>query len=349
MIEIRDSRPSTLPPVALGLFIMATSWYLLRELTPLLRPLLLAIFLCYVILPAYHAVRRQLPGHLSILVLAAGTMLLLYACVWVVQDNVVALREELPRLTERARSIIKWGRGFINENLQWLAPPADQEAHIDEQRVAQLRDSIAPILNVGANMLAEAGLVAIYVLFLLLDVARWPNRLRTAFHKDQGEYALDLVRKINSSIVGYFRVQVLASLMAGIGATLIMYATNTSFPVLWGLLNFFGNFIPYLGSIVGYSVPVVFGFLDHDGGPEPYIAAALMLVLHLTLAYVVVPFMTGKAVGLSPLVILISLAFWGLCWGVPGMILAIPLTVIVKIIFDNIPFTQPLAVMLGDE
>jgi AI-2 transport protein TqsA len=349
MTESAERKYPGVPPVTLGLVIGATSWYLLRELTPLLRPLLLAVFLCYVIIPCYHAVRSKFPGPLAIAVMAGGAALVLYLLTLVVQDNVHALQEELPRLTERAKMLIALSRNFINENLPWLAPSAEEAARMDEQRVARLRDSLTPVLNFGANLVVEAGLVAVYVMFLLLDVRRWPGRLRKAFHRDQGENVLGVVGRVNASIISYFRVQVVVSLMVGIGVTLIMWGTHTSFPVLWGLLNFLGNFIPYLGSVVGYTVPVVFGFLDHESGWEPVVAAILMLALHLTLAYVVVPLMTGRAVGLSPLVILISLAFWGLCWGVIGMILAVPLTVIVKIILDNMPFTQPLAIMLGDE
>lgn len=349
MIDSAEHKTPAIPPVATALIIGATGWYLLHELAPILRPLLLAVFLCYIILPAYHGLRSKFPGHLAVVLLAGGTMLVLYLVVLVVQDNVVALREDLPRLTNRAKSIIVRGREFVNESLPWLAPTAEEMSRADEQRVANLRDSLTPWLNFGANLLVEAGLVAVYMMFLLLDAARWPNRLRTAFHKDQGENVLGVVGKINASIASYFRIQVVVSLAIGIGVTFIMAGTGTSFPVLWGLLNFFGNFIPYLGSIVGYSVPVLFCFLDHEIGWAPVVAAILMLILHLSLAYVVVPMMTGKAVGLSPLVVLIALAFWGLCWGVAGMVLAVPLTVIVKIVLDNIPYTQPLAVMLGEE
>jgi AI-2 transport protein TqsA len=349
MTEIVDRKNPVLPPVALGLIIGAAGWYLLRELTPLLRPLLLAIFLCYVIIPSYLRIRSRFPGPMAIAVMAGGAALIVYLLSLVVYDNVLAFQEQLPRLTERAKNLIAEGRAFMKENLPWLVPSAEDAARMDEARVARLRDSLAPALNFGANLVAEAALVAVYVIFLLIDVRRWPNRLRKAFHRDQGENVLGVVGRVNAAIISYFRVQVIVSLLVGIGATAIMWATNTSFPVLWGLLNFFGNFIPYLGSVVGYSAPVVFGFLDHESGWEPVVAAGLMLALHLTLAYAVVPMMTGKAVGLSPLVILVSLAFWGLCWGVIGMILAVPLTVIVKIVLDNIESTRPLAIMLGDE
>ena len=145
------------------------------------------------------------------------------------------------------------------------------------------------------------------------------------------------------------RVKVQASLFLAVPITVGLWAFGVKFPVLWGLLNFFANFIPYLGSIVGFSVPVLFTFLDLDPGWQPFAAAGTVLAIHLLLAYVVEPKMTGKAVGLSPLVILVSLSFWGLCWGFIGMFLATPLTVICKIVLSHIPYTMPIAKLLGDE
>jgi AI-2 transport protein TqsA len=349
MPDVVERKAPILPPVAHGLIVGATAWYLLRELTPILRPLLLAVCLYYVIVPCYHAIRSRLPRALAALVVGAILLLGNYLVALIVQDNVLALQQELPRLTTRAKSLVDMTRTFVNDHLPWLALSAEEAARLDELRVAYLRDSLTPALNFSANLLVETGLAAIYVMFLLFDVRRWPGRLQRGFHQDRSENIVAVFAKINASIVSYFRVQVIVNLILGVGVTLIMWATGTSFPVLWGLLNFFGNFIPYLGGIVGYTVPVVFGFLDHETGWEPVVAAVLMLVLQLFLAYVVVPLMAGHAVGLSPLVILISLAFWGLCWGVIGMVLAVPLTVIVKLILGTIPSTQPLSVLLADE
>jgi AI-2 transport protein TqsA len=131
--------------------------------------------------------------------------------------------------------------------------------------------------------------------------------------------------------------------------TIVLWMMGVSFPALWGLLNFFVNFIPYLDSIVGFAVPVIFTFLDLDFGWRPVAGAGVVLAVYLIMAYIVEPRMTGKAVGLSPLVILVSLSFGGLCWGFIGMLLAIPLTVVAKIVLDHIPYTAPFAKLLGDE
>jgi AI-2 transport protein TqsA len=113
-------------------------------------------------------------------------------------------------------------------------------------------------------------------------------------------------------------------------------------------LTFAANFIPYLGSIVACSLPILFAFLQMEFGWRPVTAATLLVSLHVLSAYVIEPAMTGKAVDLSPLVILLALSFWWLSWGLIGMVLAVPLTVMIKIILENVAFTRPVAQLLSE-
>ena len=347
--RVEEARGRALPPVAVALLIGATGWFLLQELAPLLRPLLLAVFLCYVIVPGYHLLRDRVHGPVAFLTVAGGTTLVIYIVGLILQDNIIALQEELPRLTARAKLIFGEVRTHVGEVLPWLTPSPEEAAQVDAQRATRLQAAAALVLSRVANVFFEAVLVGIFLLFLLLEVPRLPSRLRGAFSPERGEEISAVVRKINESIASYLRVKVKASLILALPITFILWVFGINFPVLWGLLNFFGNFIPYLGSVVGFSVPVIFLFLDIDPDWRPFVAAGLILAVHLLMAYVIEPTMTGKAVGLSPLVILISLSFWGLCWGLIGMFLAVPLTVIVKIILANIPYTVPIAKLLGDD
>src|ERR1700674_739614 len=101
MTEPKDPRGAALPPLAVGLLIAATGWFMLQQLAPLLRPLLLAVFLCYVIVPAYHKLRRRFLGPPAFLLITGGTILVLYLLGLILQDNIISLQEALPRLTER--------------------------------------------------------------------------------------------------------------------------------------------------------------------------------------------------------------------------------------------------------
>jgi AI-2 transport protein TqsA len=109
------------------------------------------------------------------------------------------------------------------------------------------------------------------------------------------------------------------------------------------------NFIPYVGSVVACAAPILLAFLQMDTLDRPVAVAACLVAIHALSAYVVEPAMTGKAVGLSPVVILAALSFWGLCWGLVGMLLAVPLTVMVKIVLEHTAYTRPLARLMADE
>jgi AI-2 transport protein TqsA len=112
------------------------------------------------------------------------------------------------------------------------------------------------------------------------------------------------------------------------------------------VLTFLCNFIPYIGTVVAYALPVGFGFLWFGPSGEAVAAAVLLLVCHGASSAVVEPLIIGSAVGVSPLVILGSLAFWGLLWGIPGMFLAVPLTVVAILVMGHFEQTRPVARLL---
>jgi predicted PurR-regulated permease PerM len=120
---------------------------------------------------------------------------------------------------------------------------------------------------------------------------------------------------------------------------------------MWGVLIFLFNFIPYIGSLVAVSLPIVLSILQYaEEEPwKPLLIALLLLVVQRVVDNWVEPRLTGHKLGVSPLIVLLSLAFWAWLWGIVGMILAVPLTVISKIILENIRETKPLATLISNE
>src|SRR4051794_31283222 len=106
MADQTESTGSALPPVAVALLIGATGWFLLQQLAPLLRPLLMAVFLCYVIVPTYQRVRRRFPGPAAYLVIAGGSIGAIYLLGWVLQGDIVELDKRMPTLQKRAEAIV---------------------------------------------------------------------------------------------------------------------------------------------------------------------------------------------------------------------------------------------------
>ena len=210
-----------------------------------------------------------------------------------------------------------------------------------------VRGSMRILLSSGASLLAEAFVVGVYLIFLLMDLRRFPRRIRTGFEPERAEAILNIIDRINAATTGYLRAKTMSSLATAIPTSIVLWAFGVPYPVMWGLLTFFGNFIPYVGSIIAFTFPIVLAFLELDPVWRPCALALLLMLIHAVVNNFVEPTLTGKAVDLSPLVTLVSLAFWGLCWGVTGMLLAVPLTAMLKIVWENMAFTRPLAILMA--
>jgi len=130
----------------------------------------------------------------------------------------------------------------------------------------------------------------------------------------------------------------------------VLAVFGVPFVVMWGILTFLFNFIPYLGSLVATLAPLVVCLLEFsDRLWIVLIVAVLLVLIQQVLGVYLEPRLMGRRLGVSPLLILLSLSFWGVLWGVVGMILAVPLLMVFKIVLDNIPETRPLATLMSSD
>jgi AI-2 transport protein TqsA len=183
----------------------------------------------------------------------------------------------------------------------------------------------------------------------MLEAGKFPNRVRQAYSGNQADEILQIFGRINSAVIGYLKAKVNSSLVLALPVGLALGIFGVKFAILWTVLTFACNFIPYVGSIVAYCLPVSFAFLQLESTSTVIVLSVLVLSWHVASAAVIEPMMVGKAVGLSPLVILAALSMWGLLWGLPGMFLAVPLTVVGKIVLENIPMMRAVAQLAGEE
>jgi AI-2 transport protein TqsA len=340
---------ATLNTIAACLVSAAACWFLLQALAGVLRPLLLAVLLSYVLLPWHHYLRRWLPGLASVAVLAVAAAGLFSLLAVMLHGNAVELNEELPRLIKRAQEIGQQAHQFWIEHIpSWLASDTGAVAAKTNWE-DRLRDTVHALINSAAAALTGALVVGFYLLFVLLEAGQFSERVRRAFPDARAEQILTVLASINTAAASYLRVKVKASLLLAALVTPVLWVFGVKFALMWGLLTFVANFIPYVGSMVACSLPILFAFLQLDLDWRPIAVALLLVASHMLAAYVVEPAMTGRAVGLSPLVVLIALAFWGECWGLIGMVLAVPLTVVLKIVLENLALARPFARLLAEE
>ena len=128
----------------------------------------------------------------------------------------------------------------------------------------------------------------------------------------------------------------------------VLLVFGVDFAILWAILIFLLNFIPYLGSLVALAPPILLAFLQFDEVWRGFAVTGLLIGVQLFTGQYLEPHLAGRKLNLSPLLIILALAFWGYLWGPVGMILAVPLTVVCKIILDNIPETKPVGTLMSN-
>jgi predicted PurR-regulated permease PerM len=217
------------------------------------------------------------------------------------------------------------------EDLQWLDP---------EWAIGAIRSITAEL----GNLLSKATIILITVIFMLLEASRFPAKVRAAFgQKDETRTHMD---DIIENIRRYMAIKTATSLITGVLVTILVVAVGLDYPLLWGLLAFLFNFVPNIGSIIAAVPAVLLALMDHSLGVAVGTACGY-LAINCVIGYVIEPRFTGKGLGLSTLVVFVSLVFWGWVLGAVGMFLSAPLTMMVKIVLEDFEETRWIAVLLG--
>ena len=145
-----------------------------------------------------------------------------------------------------------------------------------------------------------------YLLFLLLEARRFPELVRARFQPVQADRVLRIVDSINRAMDSYLRAKVLSSLVTALPVVVILWTFGVPFPGMWGILAFVGNFIPYVGSLVAFVLPVLLAFLELEPPWRPVAVLSLLILVHVVTNNFVEPRLTAHAVGLNPLMVLVA-------------------------------------------
>jgi predicted PurR-regulated permease PerM len=149
-------------------------------------------------------------------------------------------------------------------------------------------------------------------------------------------------------VTRYLAAKFFISVANGVAVAVAVSLVGLEFAAVWGIIQFVLNFIPNLGSVASGALISLFALLNFWPEPGPVILIILILMgINMVLGYILEPKIIGDNVGISPFVVLASLVIWGWIWGFAGMILAVPMMVIIKIIFENISFLEPISILLG--
>lgn len=344
-----DSTPSgALTPFAqqllvavLALLSLVILIYLLREFAGMLKPLCVAVFVAHLVIPAHlwlvkRGINRPLAAValiIMVLSLFTGLGLLLYA-------NSETLIEKWPAYQQKWQSLTSSFFDTMPISLRDMLQHESKDARLTS-------DELKSYLGSFVGFFSGLAVVIIYLAFLLAERASLHHRLEHAYGQDRAGEIMGILACISRAITEYIGVKTFISLLGGIGTAVILWIFGVDFALTWGTLAFLLNFIPYLGSLLATLLPVLLAMVQLDSVGIVMLIGLLLVAWQQVLGLVVEPRMAGARLGVSPLLIILSLAFWGVVWGIIGMLLAVPLLMVIKIVFENIPATKPVAALMG--
>jgi predicted PurR-regulated permease PerM len=203
---------------------------------------------------------------------------------------------------------------------------------------------VGTLLSNLTSLMTNAFMILLTVVFILFEAASFPAKLRAAI--GDPEASLSGYRRFMESVNRYLAIKTLISLGTGITATILLMILDIDFPVLWGILAFLLNFIPNIGSVIAGVPPVLLGLVQYGPGTALMVALGYLAINSL-FGNILEPRIMGEGLGLSTLIVFVSLVFWGWVLGPVGMLLSMPLTMIVKIALESQEDTRWLAIFLG--
>jgi predicted PurR-regulated permease PerM len=320
----------------------------LKLTAPVILPFTIAFLLAFVMEPMVRFLQqRHIPRIFSI-VLAVGVIITgLYLLGMVLFSSGRTILSLYPKYENRLTEIYLGVADFFELSY-------DEHLTFIENLWGQLgvRTRIRNITFFLSNsfiaFLGDALMVVLFVVFLLIEAAHFKGKIDLAFEDKRSGQIKKISDDVIRQITRYLSAKFFISLATGISVAIGLRLTGLEFALVWGVIQFILNFIPNIGSIAAGVGASLFALLQFWPEPAPIIVVVLiMLGVNITIGNVLEPKIMGDNLGLSPIVVLMSLMIWGWLWGFAGMILAVPMTVIIKIICENVPFLEPLSILLG--
>ena len=313
----------------------------MRASSPILVPFLLSAFVAIICAPPlFWMQRRGVPNTVAVLSILIGIIalgLLLAAFIGTsVNDFSKALPVYEKRLVEMRGAFTSW-LGSLGLEI----PSQVLTEYFDPGKAMKMA---ASTLSGLSGLLTNVFLIMLTVIFILLEASGLPQKLRKALGDPQE--SLGQFRNFTESVNRYLALKTLFSLATGVTIGIWLAVLGVDFPLLWGLVAFLLNYVPNIGSIIA-AIPAILLALLQLGWGSAVLTSLGYVVANVVYGSILEPKFMGRRLGLSTLVVFLSLVFWGWVLGPVGMVLSVPLTMIVKIAMESSEDTKWIAVLLG--
>lgn len=315
---------SLIIPFVLGLLV----WFVVRELK--------------VTMDRVAFIKKKVPSWVKTLVSSVFILVVVGLLFEVLSANIKSLTSSYEKYGANVDAVVK----NINEtfNLNIIEDIKGQSADFNFGEI------LSAIFSSLSSIIGNTFMILLYTLFVVLEEANFQSKLKVLFpDKEQYHRLAEILQKIEKSISSYLGLKTLVSLITGVLSYITLLIIGVDSPAFWAFLIFVLNFIPTIGSLIGTLFPAAFALLQF-GTVMPGVYVLIFVgVIQIIVGNIVEPRLMGSSMNISPLVTIIALSFWGLIWGIAGMVLSVPITVIMIIIFSQFEKTERVAILLSEK
>lgn len=307
-------------------------------------PLMIAWLLSYICGPVVnHLVHRKVPLGVAVF---AVLMLVLFVCYlggMFLSGRVRAVLAESPKYLDQLNMIYQDATAKLHISSEYIES-IDWSQKLGP-KLASMSGSLAVFMaGFASNLL----LVLIFLVFMLLGKPYFRYKVEKAFPPERASQFTEMTASISSQIGQYLVVKVAISATTGFLVWLSLTLLKVEFALTWGALAFFLNFIPSIGSIIASIPPILLAVVQfYPSFWMPLFTAVALLLIQMLMGNMVEPKIMGESLNLSPVVILLSLVFFGWLWGIVGALLSVPIAATIKIFCEHIEGLRPISVLMG--
>ncbi len=333
----------------LVIFLAVTGFVLLHQLSHLLLPLVLAGLLTILALPLVNILEKiRIPRFLITLLVAVLTLGLLWVVVSLISGTVqqiVSQRNVLARqLAQKINMIFLWAAGVI--------PGFDAESFWVETAKVLTPQKISGFIATALGTLGDFGssfmLFLIYYLIFLSGATGYKAYVEYVTGQEGNRGTREIWHLTQESFSAYMGIKTLISLLTGVIAGVVCALFGLQFALFWGFLAFLMNFIPSIGSILATLCPALMALIQFDSAGMVLGLVALLGLSQFLIGSVLDPMIMGNRLRLNTITVIFGLLFWGYIWGIPGMLLSVPLMVMVRLILERSEDLSILARIMGN-
>lgn len=329
--------------VALTLIIFFLAGVVIKSAKSILIPFSLAVFVSYLVAaPFDFLVKRKVPRLLASLAVLFLAFFVLYLVAVLFYGSGQSFVEEFPRYAQKFEAL--W-----TEFDDWLTARniGGLNALLAKIDIGKITSSAVQIIGPFFSVLSNLFMIILFLAFLLASRGKLAAKLKLILPGEDAAQAASVLKAMHREIASYVKIKTMMSAINGIMVWLVLLAFGADFAAPQGILAFFLNFIPSVGSGLAAVLRFVLAFAQFGNLLTPLLIVIITVGLDSVFSEAVEPRLLGRGLDLSPLFVLFAVFFWTWMWGVPGTILAVPIAVMAKVVCDHVPGLKPIGVLMG--